>query len=239
VSYLKSHFQHGTNLGPESASHRITTRQCKVRSSAQTWAVNMEKEDYPQHVEVMEKAGYPQQLEAGLLVVPDGSDAPMVVSELPQAVNSGMLPARTGSARRDGQLYPMGSEALEHAPKKDDSDDETLGRNDVRNSVRNDVRDPKTVVVKRRTAWIVALVILLVVVAAVIGGAVGGTRRSKKNSSGVDALDASSSTRFVASPIKPHNLPCSNSLIAHLLKAPLLPQPPLQHQQHRRHRPPM
>jgi len=202
---------------------RLTQRQCSVSSRAQTATVNMEKADYPQHVEVMEKAGYPQPLEAGLCAVPDGSDAPMVVSELPQPVHAGSLPARTGSARRVGQICPLGSEALEHAPKKDDSDGETGDR-----SVG---REPKTFVMKRRTLWI-GLVVLLVIIAAVVGGAVGGTRRSKKSSSEAELVNSTSSTRFVTSPINPWILKLFNTPIAHRLKTPMLPPPALQRQHH-------
>jgi hypothetical protein len=162
--------------------------------SAQTAKMDMEKANYQRHYENMEKADYPRHLEEGLLVASDGSDAPMVVSELPQAVHAGRMPERTGSARRDGQICPMGTEALEHAPKKDNMDNDTEGRSSV--------KSPKTVVVKRRTAWI-ALAVLLVVIAAVVGGAVGGTRKSKKSS---EVLQTNSPTRFVTSLIlHPHD----------------------------------
>lgn len=133
----------------------------------------------------MEKAGYPRQMEAGLLVVPDGSDAPMVVSELPQAVNAGRLPARTGSARRDGDMCPMGSESLEHAPGR-----EKLAHMD---GSMDDRKESKILGMKRRTFWI-AVAVLLVLIAAAVGGAIGGTRRSKNDSTATEQVGSTSST---------------------------------------------
>jgi hypothetical protein len=136
----------------------------------------------------MEKADYPQHLEAGLLVAPDGSEAPIPISgELPQPVRSGALPARTGSARRDGDLCPMGSEALEHAPGKEKSESES-SRGDER-------KGAKILGMKRRTFWIGVIGVLLLV-AAVVGGAIGGTRRVKKGSGNGDAQNAEGSQRF-------------------------------------------
>jgi hypothetical protein len=139
-----------------------------------------------------EKFDHAKHFEGGLVVTSDGSDAPIVVCQPPEAVHHGRLPARTGSARRDGSLCPMGAEGLEVGAPPPQQKLEKEQKADEEWARAKEQKTP-TILGIRRNRFFVILIAALVIIGIVVGGAVGGTRRSRQN--------ANSTSKSVPPPI--------------------------------------
>jgi len=129
--------------------------------------------------------------EKGLLVVPDGEDAPILVTDHEHYnANSENFPESTDS-QRAGSLYPVPP-----APKGPIE----IGTGEKKESIKEEEPYPHASRTMSRRSVLIIVIAVSIVVAAIVGGAIGGALSSSKKSKPAATAPASSVSTTQAAP---------------------------------------